>query len=176
MAAFGSTQASFLPKKAILRLDRVSQHSASFAVTTRSGVLHRVLWPLLTAHRNSGAFPINSFENWKQNLLYTLSLDSNFAPFLADGFTWLKKTKAQPLRGLESDRPTHSTPNRSSKSQLSRTDARSNCQLLPHYFTKYPGEELNLSRVHLANYSTTLWIPSHWRTIYRLFRHTPCSR
>ena len=46
---------------------------------------------------------INSFENWKQNLLYTLSLDSNFAPFLADGFTWLKKTKAQPLLGLESD-------------------------------------------------------------------------
>ena len=46
---------------------------------------------------------IKSFENWKQNLLYTLSLDSNFAPFLADGVTWLKKTKAQQLRGLESD-------------------------------------------------------------------------
>ena len=46
---------------------------------------------------------INSFENWKQNLLYTLSLDSNFAPFLADGVTWLKKTKTQPLRGLEND-------------------------------------------------------------------------
>ena len=46
---------------------------------------------------------INSFENWKQNLLHTLSLDSNFAPFLADGVTWLKKTKSQPLRGLESD-------------------------------------------------------------------------
>ena len=46
---------------------------------------------------------INSFENWKQNLLYTLSLDSNFAPFLADGVTWLKKPRAQPLRGLESD-------------------------------------------------------------------------
>ena len=30
-------------------------------------------------------------------------MDSNFAPFLADGVTWLKKTKAQPLRGLESD-------------------------------------------------------------------------
>ena len=37
---------------------------------------------------------INSFENLKQNLLYTLSLDSNFAPFLADGVQWLKKTKA----------------------------------------------------------------------------------
>ena len=48
VAAFDLTQASFLPKKAILRLDRVSQHSASFAVTTRSGVLHLVLWRLLT--------------------------------------------------------------------------------------------------------------------------------
>lgn len=46
---------------------------------------------------------INSFENWKQNLIYTLSLDSNFAPFLADGFTWLKKTRGQPLRGLHND-------------------------------------------------------------------------
>ena len=46
---------------------------------------------------------INSFENWKQNLLYTLSLNSNFAPFLADGVQWLKKTKTQPLRGLEND-------------------------------------------------------------------------
>ena len=46
---------------------------------------------------------INSFENWRQNLLYTLSLDSNFAPFLAEGFTWGKKTKADPLRGFTDD-------------------------------------------------------------------------
>lgn len=32
--------------------------------------------------------------------MYALSLDSNFAPFLADGVTWGKKTKAQPLRGF----------------------------------------------------------------------------
>ena len=44
-----------------------------------------------------------NFENWKQNLIYTLSLDNNFAPFLADGFTWLKKTRGQPLRGLQND-------------------------------------------------------------------------
>ena len=30
-------------------------------------------------------------------------MDSNFAPFLADGVQWLKKTKAHPLRGLEAD-------------------------------------------------------------------------
>ena len=46
---------------------------------------------------------VNSFENWRQNLLYTLSLDSNFAPFLIDGTTWLKATKATPLHGLQAD-------------------------------------------------------------------------
>jgi len=35
--------------------------------------------------------------------MYALSLDSNFAPFLADGVTWNKKTKAQPLRGFVND-------------------------------------------------------------------------
>ena len=39
---------------------------------------------------------INSFENWRQNLVYTLWLDTNFAPFLANGATWKKKTRASP--------------------------------------------------------------------------------
>lgn len=46
---------------------------------------------------------ITSFEAWRQNLEYTLSLDANFAPFLVAGFTWLKKTALQPLRGLTDD-------------------------------------------------------------------------
>lgn len=46
---------------------------------------------------------INSFESWRQNLQYTLSLDHNFAAFLVDGFTWQKKTNAAPLRGFEND-------------------------------------------------------------------------
>ncbi len=46
---------------------------------------------------------ISSFENWRQNLIYTLSLDSNFAPFLVEGVTWGKKTRAQPLRGFTDD-------------------------------------------------------------------------
>ena len=44
---------------------------------------------------------VNNFENWKQNLVYTLSLDSHFAPFQADGVTWGKKTKASPYAALE---------------------------------------------------------------------------
>ena len=46
---------------------------------------------------------ITSFEAWRQNLQYTLSLDPNFAGFLVDDVTWLKKTNAQPLRGFQND-------------------------------------------------------------------------
>ena len=46
---------------------------------------------------------ITTFEAWRQNLQYSLSLDANFAPFLADTFTWLKKSSIAPTRGLESD-------------------------------------------------------------------------
>ena len=46
---------------------------------------------------------ITSFEAWRQNLQYTLSLDQNFAGFLVDDVTWLKKTNAQPLRGFQND-------------------------------------------------------------------------
>ncbi len=46
---------------------------------------------------------VNSFENWKQNLTYILTLDANFAPFLQEGVTWLKSSKAAPLRGMVDD-------------------------------------------------------------------------
>ena len=46
---------------------------------------------------------LNSFENWKQNLLYTLSLDPLFAPFLVEGATWTKKSKNNVLRGFRDD-------------------------------------------------------------------------
>ena len=46
---------------------------------------------------------ITTFEAWRQNLQYSLSLDANFVPFLADNFTWLKKSSTAPNRGLEPD-------------------------------------------------------------------------
>ena len=46
---------------------------------------------------------INSFENWRQNLLYTLSLDATFAPFVADGVVWRKRTRGHPRRGFLDD-------------------------------------------------------------------------
>lgn len=46
---------------------------------------------------------VNTFENWRQNLLYTLSLDKNFALFLITGSWWDKKTKNTPFRGFADD-------------------------------------------------------------------------
>ena len=46
---------------------------------------------------------ITAFEAWRQNLQYSLSLDANFAPFLADNFSWKKKSSTSPQRGLTSD-------------------------------------------------------------------------
>ena len=46
---------------------------------------------------------ITSFEAWRQNLQYILSLDRNFAGFLADGVTWLKKSPGSPRRGFQDD-------------------------------------------------------------------------
>ena len=46
---------------------------------------------------------ISSIEAWENNLKYILSLDPNFACFLTDGATWLKKTNAARLRGFTDD-------------------------------------------------------------------------
>ena len=46
---------------------------------------------------------ITSFENWKQNLEYTLSLDANFVKFLGKDTTWQKKSAQNPHRGLTDD-------------------------------------------------------------------------
>ena len=46
---------------------------------------------------------VTQFESWKNNLLFTLSLDPINAQFLKDNATWLKKTKANPKRGLADD-------------------------------------------------------------------------
>jgi hypothetical protein len=40
---------------------------------------------------------LTSFESWRQNLVYTLSLDNNFDPFLVSGVKWEKKTRVTSL-------------------------------------------------------------------------------
>ena len=44
---------------------------------------------------------ITSYESWRQNLIYVLSLDKNFVPFLVA--TWQKQTPTNPRKGLTND-------------------------------------------------------------------------
>ena len=46
---------------------------------------------------------LNSYNNWKENLIYTLSLDKNFTPFIKSDVTWGKVTTTDSTRGLISD-------------------------------------------------------------------------
>ncbi len=55
---------------------------------------------------------ISSFDVWRNNLVYCLSLDANFSPFLAENCVWLKKSTANPLRGFTNDPNTVPEANR----------------------------------------------------------------
>ena len=46
---------------------------------------------------------ITRFEAWKNNMIYVLSMDSNFSPFLLDAATWERAGPNNPTRGLEDD-------------------------------------------------------------------------
>ena len=46
---------------------------------------------------------VNTFENWRQNLVYTLSLDPNFAQFIASDAKWEKRCATHPNRGFTDD-------------------------------------------------------------------------
>ncbi|KAI0218195.1 hypothetical protein LSAT2_030081 [Lamellibrachia satsuma] len=46
---------------------------------------------------------VNSFENWRQNLIYTLSLDTNFTQFFTTDANWGKKCASEPNKGFTDD-------------------------------------------------------------------------
>ena len=58
---------------------------------------------------------ISSFCNWQSNLLYHLSLNNEFAAFIADGFTWQRKSVAN--RGLADDADTVTAAERKTAGQ-----------------------------------------------------------
>ena len=44
-----------------------------------------------------------SFLEWKRTLLVSLCSYSEFSPFLGEGISWRRKSKANPLRGFVDD-------------------------------------------------------------------------
>lgn len=64
---------------------------------------------------------LNTFNAWRENLIYILKLDTNFAPFLEDGFTWLKDTPTNNSRGMTDDPDTVAANARKTKEQKAST-------------------------------------------------------
>ena len=60
---------------------------------------------------------VNSYEAWRNNLLFTLSLDNINNQFLKHGATWAKLTKANPNRGFADDPDTVEQSKRLTASQ-----------------------------------------------------------
>ena len=51
-----------------------------------------------------------TFNAWKDNLLYFLSLETKFAPFLVSGAEWGKYSSTNPHRGFTDDPGVNNDP------------------------------------------------------------------
>ena len=117
---------------------------------------------------------ITTFEAWRQNQQYSLSLDGNFAPFLAETFTWLKKSSTAPTRGLEFDGNDVPTTCR-------RTAFQKNLHLdlmlgqIANFCPVISGSSIvkkfNFHQLRLASNKGPLWLPVYWWTLPGRFLH-----
>lgn len=100
---------------------------------------------------------VKSYENWRQNLLYTLSLDPNYLPYLEDGANWGKKTRANvPHWNFVDDDENVPEANRKTRAQKIRT-----LELMLGQIANYTPI---ISRSTIVNNSTTL------RDIWQIIR------
>ena len=53
---------------------------------------------------------VTTFNAWKDNLLYTLSLETKFAPFLKPDARWAKHSSSDQYRGYTDDAGVNETP------------------------------------------------------------------
>ena len=114
---------------------------------------------------------ITSFEAWGQNLQYTLFLDPNFAGFLVDDVTWLKKTNAKPLRGFQNNGEDVAEANRRTAAQkgthleLMLGQIANYCPVISRNTIVKNSTSI---KINLAIYSFTLWISVNRRSFLGL--------
>ena len=87
----------------------------TFVIVNMTGIRTPKQW-CLTKHET-----INTFENWRQNLMYTLSLDENFTDFIAADAKWERKAKASPNRGFTRD-PEGTTPRQTAAPKVTQLE------------------------------------------------------
>ena len=101
-------------------------------------------WPLTKSET------INSFNNWKENLIYTLSLDKNFSPFVKEGVTWGVKSTASPHRGFTDD-TAEAVPN-----QADRKTKEDKCTSVDLMLGQIANYATVISRTQITQRSTSL--------------------
>ena len=107
---------------------------------------------------------LSSFQAWKQNLLYILSLDLNFKPFLEPGVTWTKKTSANPTRGLTSDG--YDIPKRQRRTANEKTAdlhlmLGQIANFLSDYCSQYIRKELHFPQRYMAGNTDSFWLSNY---------------
>ena len=124
-------------------------------------------------HPNSGT----SFEAWRQNLQYILSLDPNFANFLLEEATWQRKTNTNPTRGFEDDGEDVPRANRRTAAQKV-----THLELMLGQIAKFcPAVSRNtfvknstsMQSIWQAIRADLIWFPIHGCTLLRFQQHTP---
>ena len=96
---------------------------------------------------------INSFEKWRQNIIYTLKLDHNFSKFLEPDVAWEKASKKNPYRGFRDD-PEESIPRQTAANKVAHLE-----MMLWQIANYCPV----ISRNTIVKYSTS--IPQIWQAI-----------
>ena len=113
---------------------------------------------------------VNTFNAWKDNLLYTLSLDTKFAPFLVTNYTWNKETTADPNRGFTDDAGTNDNPptgmKKRGKSQKSQLVSWYDSKLCHSYLKKSDFVQINFFERHLGKVKRTLWVANIWIQVH----------
>ena len=92
---------------------------------------------------------VTTFNAWKDNLLYTLSLDSRFAPFLVADATWGKVSSADPNRGFTDDAGHDATPPTGTKKE-------DKVKHLGLFLGQIANHATIISRTQIVNQSTSL--------------------
>ena len=80
---------------------------------------------------------VTSFESWKCNLTYGLSLNQTVTAFLTPGATWLKWSKVKANWGCTDDSEDVEVASRKTAAQMAlllEKDAAEDCQLLSSNF------------------------------------------
>ena len=111
---------------------------------------------------------VNTFENWPQNVVYTLSLDKTLPLFWYQEHSGRRKRKPHYSEALQTMTRIYQKPvvSLATKSEHTRTHVGTDCQLLPNYIKKHNCEKFYFDWPGMADNTTSLCFPDDKSPLY----------